>query len=179
MVTNPGDTLARPTLDPDGANRPAGARDIVIQPFGSGRCSMPIQSRRRFLSNAALAGAAGLGGFGAWGKALAAEPPPEITTIRFEKDPVTCIAPQVFQELLRAEGFTDIRYVDVTETHVRRADAANSDVYSNMMAHDEVDFGRTFAPGFVLGMNAGAPVMVLSGLHLGCFEVFGKNEIRT
>ena len=45
-----------------------------------------VQSRRRFLTNAALAGAAGLGGFGAWGKALAAEPPPEITTIRFEKD---------------------------------------------------------------------------------------------
>jgi hypothetical protein len=48
---------------------------------------MPIQSRRRFLTNAALAGAAGLGGFGAWGEALAAEPPPEISTIRFEKRP--------------------------------------------------------------------------------------------
>src|SRR6516162_939402 len=114
---------------------------------------MPIeQSRRRFLTNAAFAGAAGLGGFGTWRKALAAEPPPEVTTIRFEKDPTTCIAPQVFEELLRAEGFTDIRYVDQTEAHIRRAEAANSDVYSNMMAHDEVDFGRTFAPGFVLGM---------------------------
>jgi len=61
---------------------------------------------------------------------------------------------------------------------VRRADAANSDPLSNMIATGEVDFGRTFAPGLVLGMNAGAPVMVLSGLHLGCFEVFGKNEIR-
>jgi hypothetical protein len=39
---------------------------------------MLIQSRRRFLTNAALASAAGFGGFGAWGKALAAEPPPEI-----------------------------------------------------------------------------------------------------
>jgi NitT/TauT family transport system substrate-binding protein len=28
-------------------------------------------------------------------------------------------------------------------------------------------------------MNAGAPVTVLTGLHLGCFEVFGKKEIRT
>ncbi len=60
---------------------------------------MPMMhSRRRFLTNAALAGAAGLGGFSPWNKSLAAEPPPEITTIRFEKDPVTCIAPQVFQE---------------------------------------------------------------------------------
>ena len=31
---------------------------------------MSIQSRRRFLTNAAMASAASLGGFGAWGKAL-------------------------------------------------------------------------------------------------------------
>jgi hypothetical protein len=42
---------------------------------------MPIQSRRRFLTNAAFAGAAGLGGVGAWGTAQAVEPPPEVTTI--------------------------------------------------------------------------------------------------
>jgi NitT/TauT family transport system substrate-binding protein len=140
---------------------------------------MPMQSRRRFLTNAALAGAAGLGGFGTWGKALAAEPPPEITTIRFERDTGTCIAPQVFQELLRAEGFADIRYVDLTEAHIRRADAAKSTATPDMIAHGEVDFGRDFAPSLVLGMNAGAPVKVLSGLHLGCYEVFGKKEIRT
>jgi len=140
---------------------------------------MPIQSRRQFLTNAAFAGAAGLSGFLASGKSRAAEPPPEVTTIRFAKDVGTCIAPQVFQELLRAEGFTEIRYVDETEAHLRRADAANSDVVADMMAHGEVDFGRNPAPSLVLGMNAGAPVTVLSGLHLGCFEIFRKNEIRT
>jgi NitT/TauT family transport system substrate-binding protein len=141
---------------------------------------MPIaHSRRRFLANAAFAGAAGLGGFGASGKALAAEPPPEITTIRFEKDTATCIAPQVFQEFLRAEGFTDIRYVDATEAHIRRADAAKSGFISDMIAHGEVDFARDFAPSLALGMNAGAPVTVLSGLHLGCFEISEKKEIRT
>ena len=140
---------------------------------------MPIQSRRMFLTNAALAGATGLTGFGVWGKALAAEPPPEITTIRFEKDTATCIAPQVFQELLRAEGFTDIRYVDFTEAHTRRADAANSGPIADMIAHGEVDFAREFAPNLMLTMNAGGPVTVLSGLHLGCFELFGKNEIRS
>lgn len=140
---------------------------------------MPIQSRRRFLTNAALAGVAGLGGFGAWGKALAAEPPPEITTIRFEKDPITCIAPQVFLELLRAEGFTDIRFVDLTEAHIRRADAANLDFVGDMIAHGEVDFGRDFAPSLVTSMNAGAPITILTGLHLGCFEIFGKEDIRT
>jgi NitT/TauT family transport system substrate-binding protein len=81
--------------------------------------------------------------------------------------------------LLRAEGFTDIRHVDVTEARVRRADAAKSGIVADMIAHGEVDFGRDFASSLALGMNAGAPVTVLSGLHLGCFEVFGKNEIHT
>jgi hypothetical protein len=62
--------------------------------------ALPFQSHRRFLTNAVFASAAGLGGFGAWGNSLAAEPPPEITTIRLEKNAVTCIAPQAFQELL-------------------------------------------------------------------------------
>jgi hypothetical protein len=52
--------------------------------------------------------------------------------------------------LLRAEGFTDIRYVDLTEAHIRRADAANSDFVGDMIAHGEVDFGRNFAPSLVL-----------------------------
>jgi NitT/TauT family transport system substrate-binding protein len=142
-----------------------------------------MQSRRRFVTNLAWAGAAGLGGAGVAGvcgrTSAAAEPPPEITTIRFERDPVTCIAPQAAEELLRAEGFTDIRYVDVTEAHIRRADAANSGAVADMIAHGEVDFGRDFAPSQVLGMNAGAPITILAGLHLGCFEVFGKDEIRT
>src|SRR5262252_9906658 len=103
---------------------------------------MPIQSRRRFLTDAAVAGAAGFGGFDTWGRALAAEPPPEITTIRLEKDLVTCIAPQAAEELLRDEGFTDIRYVALTEAHLRRADAANSGFLADMIAHDEVDLGR-------------------------------------
>jgi NitT/TauT family transport system substrate-binding protein len=142
------------------------------------------QSRGGFAAGLAFAGAAGLagvgaGGLGGFGKSLAAEPPPEVTTIRFEKDGATCLAPQVFQELLRAEGFTDIQYVDATEAHLRRADAAKSDVVSDMITHGEVDFGRQFAPSLVMAMNAGAPLTILSGLHLGCFEIFGKKEIRT
>src|SRR3954465_7505850 len=134
---------------------------------------MPIvQSRRHLLTNIAVAGAPGFAGLAAAGlyggrKSLAAEPPPEVTTIRFEKDPVTCIAPQVFQELLRAEGFTDIRYVD-----------AGSETVGNMIAHGEVDFGRTYAPAFIMDMEAGVPITLLCGLHLGCFELFGRNDIR-
>jgi NitT/TauT family transport system substrate-binding protein len=138
------------------------------------------QNRRRFTTSAAWAGVAGLGGFGfaglgGLGKSLAEEPPPEITTIRFEKDPVTCIAPQVVQALLRAEGFTDIRYVELTEAYLRNTPASPA----TMLARGDVDFVRDFAPAFVVLMNAGAPLTLLTGLHLGCFEVIGKEDIRT
>jgi NitT/TauT family transport system substrate-binding protein len=139
---------------------------------------MRTQTRRQFLTTISLASAAGLAELGLGRKSLAAEPPPEVTTIRLEKDAITCIAPLVLHELLRAEGFTDISYVDLTEARVRRADAAKSGWAADMIAHGEVDFARDFAPSLVLGMNAGAPITILTGLHLGCFEIFGKDEIR-
>src|SRR4051794_39945245 len=135
---------------------------------------MPIvQSRRHLLTNAAVAGATGFVGLGAAGlyggrKSVAAEPPPEITTIRFEKDPVTCIAPQVADYLLRAEGFTDIRYVDFV----------GAEWTGEMIARDAVDFGRTFASSLIVGMESGLPITLLAGLHLGCFELFGKTDIQ-
>src|SRR5690242_476624 len=68
-----------------------------------------VQNRRRFLATASLACAAGLLGAS---KSVCAEPPPETTTIRLAKIPGICIAPQYMaEELLLAEGFTDVRYV--------------------------------------------------------------------
>ena len=68
------------------------------------------QSRRDFLASASLAAAAGVLGARA---SLADEGPPETTTIRLQRGFTICLAPrQIAEELLRAEGFTDIRYVD-------------------------------------------------------------------
>ena len=67
------------------------------------------QRRRRFLKTLSLAGAAG---FVFPMRAMAAEEPLETTTIRLPKGPAICIAPlYAAEELLRAEGFRDIRYV--------------------------------------------------------------------
>ena len=64
------------------------------------------QTRRRLLATLSSAAAAGLVG----GKVSAQEAPPETTTIRLVKIPGICVAPQyVAEELLRAEGFTDIQ----------------------------------------------------------------------
>ena len=66
-------------------------------------------SRREFLGMT-LAGTAGL--LGLKPESLAAEPPPETTRIRLVRIPEICIAPQyIAEELLKAEGFTDVQYV--------------------------------------------------------------------
>lgn len=145
---------------------------------------MPMmQSRRRFLSNVGLAGAAAVGaiggaGFGGARKSLAAEPPPEVTTVRLEKDPVLCIAPQVVEEFLSTEGFSDIRYVQVTEAHMKRAEAINMGPIPDMIARGEIDFGRDFAPTHLLAIDSGAPITLLAGMHRGCFEVFAQENIH-
>ena len=76
-----------------------------------------IQSRRDFLASLSVAGAAGVLGARA---SLADEGPPETTTIRLGHDPAICVAPRyVAEDLLRAEGFTDVRYVERTGTSPR------------------------------------------------------------
>jgi NitT/TauT family transport system substrate-binding protein len=68
-----------------------------------------IQSRRDFLTTLSATGAAGAFGTRA---SLAEEAPPEVTTLRLGGAPGICVAPgYIAEELLRAEGFTDIRYI--------------------------------------------------------------------
>src|SRR5262252_8616213 len=68
-----------------------------------------IHTRRQFLTTFSLAGAAGLVRAP---PSLAADGALETTTVRIAKEPVICLAPlYVTEELLRAEGFTDILYL--------------------------------------------------------------------
>ena len=69
-------------------------------------------SRREFVGRVGLAAAAGL--LGVPLPESAAEPPPETTTLRMAHGITMCEAPQSLAEpLLRAEGFTDVRYVAI------------------------------------------------------------------
>jgi NitT/TauT family transport system substrate-binding protein len=125
-----------------------------------------IQSRRHFLAGVAAAGAASLVGVQ---QSLSAEPPPETTSVRLAKIKGICIAPQyVAEELLRTEGFSDVRYV-LTETAAGQSDA---------IASGQVDFTLNFAAPLVVTMDAGGPITVLAGVHPGCFELFGNENIR-
>jgi NitT/TauT family transport system substrate-binding protein len=67
--------------------------------------------------------------------------------------------------LLRAEGFTDVRYV-------YGADVSPSNVA-------QVDFTGLFASSVILWADAGADFTVLSGMHVGCFELFANDNIHS
>jgi NitT/TauT family transport system substrate-binding protein len=127
--------------------------------------SLP-STRRRFLSTLALAGAAGLVRAP---PSLAAEGAIETTTVRIVKIPAICLAPQyVGEQLLRAEGFTDIRYVDVPP----------SDLVAAVIARGDADLSTVEASYLVQMIAGGAPVVVLGGVHVGCYELFGQHNIR-
>lgn len=125
-----------------------------------------VQNRRHFLATLSSSGALSL--FGA-AKSFAQEPAPETTALRLAKINGICIAPQyVAEELLRAEGFTDIRYV-ATESGVGA---------SLSLARGEFDFTANYALAHVVAIDAGEPITILAGEHLGCFELFASSGIR-
>ena len=125
------------------------------------------QNRRRFLATLTSVGAASL--IGAQGS-FAQERPPETTTVRLGKIYGICIAPQlVAEELLRGEGFTDIRYV-ATEAGISGALA---------LARGEFDFTTNYAPPLAIAIDAGEPITIVGGEHVGCFEVFAREGIRS
>jgi NitT/TauT family transport system substrate-binding protein len=65
-------------------------------------------SRRRFLAGLTLAGTAGF--LGLPSRPIAAEPPPETTTLRTARTDSLCQAPKyVAEALLQGEGFTDVQ----------------------------------------------------------------------
>jgi NitT/TauT family transport system substrate-binding protein len=122
------------------------------------------QSRRDFL--AALSAASAAGVLSAR-RSLADEGPPETTTLRLIYDPSICTAPNyIADELLRAEGFTDIRYVRT----VSGGDA---------VARGEADFNADTGAWIISRLDAGEPLMALAGLHFGCYELFAHEPIRT
>jgi len=123
-----------------------------------------LTTRRRLIAGAVAATAGYL-----TQRAIAAEGPLETTTVRLVQDPSSCLAPQyIAEELLQAEGFTDIRYISVPDY----ADDQET------IASGKADFALDFACKFVAAIEAGRPLTVLSGVHIGCFELIANDTIR-
>jgi NitT/TauT family transport system substrate-binding protein len=123
-----------------------------------------IQTRRDFLASASLAAAASV--VGARGL-LADEGPLETSALRLDSRAPICEAPQyITEELLRAEGLTDVRYVRPSQGH-------------DAVARGELDFDFNSGPWLASQLAAGEPVTVLAGVHSGCFELIAQEPIRT
>ena len=126
-----------------------------------------MSNRREFLR--------GLGALSVAGAlpAAAAEAPPEITRVRLHKPTSLCNAPlYVAEDLLRAEGFTEIHYVGNQDTTTGVPGA-------RALGAGEFDIGMNFASSLVLALDMGVPIVLLGGLHAGCFDLFATEGIRS
>jgi NitT/TauT family transport system substrate-binding protein len=125
-------------------------------------------SRREFVGGLTLAGTASLLGMRA--EDAAAEPPPETTRLTIADPPGgICAAPQIVAEdLLRSEGFTDLRYLK-TRTIGE---------YVRALATGEAHMLAVFVSSLLARLDAGDPIVVLAGSHVGCFELFGTERVR-
>jgi len=122
-------------------------------------------TRRGFLTDLSLAGAAAM----LTARDGRAEPAPETTTVRFGKAPVICFAPQyVCEALLRAEGFTDVRYINTT------VPTFNEDLGSG-----KFDFGSHLTLDHAIAIDRGLPITIVTGVHAGCYELFAQEGIRS
>ena len=120
------------------------------------------QNRRDFLASLSAVGAGVLGARGS----LADEGPPETTTIKLGQYTNICGAPlDIAEDLLRAEGFTDIRYVP--------------DLPVDAVARGDIHFDLETAAWVAHQVDAGEPIMALAGLHPGCYELFAHEPVRT
>jgi NitT/TauT family transport system substrate-binding protein len=126
-------------------------------------------SRRRFLRGLTLAGTAGLLGLHA--RPGAAEPPLETTTLRLVQSPTgsICVAPYfVAEEFLRAEGFTEVRYVQ----------GVGAPGTGQSVALGHADLGMNFSAPLIVQVDAGDPIVMLAGVHVGCYELVGTDRVR-
>jgi NitT/TauT family transport system substrate-binding protein len=123
--------------------------------------------RRHFLKGAASVGTATLLGIPA--RSAGAEPPPETTRLRLAYFGSICVAPQyAADELLRLEGFTEVQHVKV---------GGPADI-SKALTSGAADINLHYVAPLVIEIDAGAPLVILGGIHVGCFELFGTDRVR-
>jgi NitT/TauT family transport system substrate-binding protein len=122
-------------------------------------------SRREFLGGLTMATAVGLT---MTPEPAAAEPPPETKRIRIAKVPAICLA-QLYlaEELLRGEGFTDVQYVEMALPEI-----------ASSVVKGSVDLSAETVTDLVMELDGGGPIVIVSGLHVGCYELVGTDRIR-
>jgi NitT/TauT family transport system substrate-binding protein len=93
----------------------------------------------------------------------------ETTMIRLVKAPSLCLAPlYLADDFLKDEGFTEVQYVDIPTGNV-----------VEVLSTGQADLGMQFSGPIVTYLDAGKPLTVLAGIHVGCFVLFGNEQINT
>ena len=125
-------------------------------------------SRRHFLSSVILAGTGAL--LGLRPNSVAAEPPPETTTLRVRSWRPACWAPiHVAEPLLREEGFTDVQYVSGPGTKAVK-----------MLQDGAIDLTPSFVALDMVNVEKNKhPLTFLAGMHVGCYALFGSKRITS
>ena len=104
---------------------------------------------------------------------FAAEPPPETRRLRTTTSNIgiCTLGPKIVAEALwRAEGFTDVQYQPRPGEGLGLRLAA--------LASGATDIDTTFVSSLIPRIDAGDPIVILGGLHAGCFELFGGERVR-
>jgi NitT/TauT family transport system substrate-binding protein len=73
------------------------------------------------------------------------------------------------EDLLRTEGFTDIRYVEKDSGFA---------LYKALTS-GEVDLSMAQTLGWITQVDIGAPIVLLAGVHVGCYELFSSGAVRS
>ena len=85
-----------------------------------------------------------------------------------EKTAGTCPAPiYVAEALLRAEGFTEIRY------RTRDTDPLVE------VSRNQIDWTQAVAADAIADADNGAPLTMVAGIHPGCYELIAHDYIRS
>ncbi|MFZ2650224.1 MAG: ABC transporter substrate-binding protein [Burkholderiaceae bacterium] len=124
--------------------------------------------RREFLARTSALGAAGL--FGVASEARAADPPPEIKRVRLVHAPFICLAPQYLaEEFFRMEGFTDWEYLPLG--------SRSGGIDAVVEGRADITMWDAHSP--IPMIDAGKPIVVLAGVHGGCYQLFCNESVRT
>ena len=123
-------------------------------------------TRRAFVGGLTMTATAGFVGLRP--EPAAAEPPLETSRLRLAHHQSICSAPSFLaKEFLPAEGFTDVQDVKTVGTLSIKAVVAK-----------EIDIAMNYAGPLAVRVDAGDPIVILAGVHVGCFQLVGGERVR-
>src|SRR5215472_18171749 len=147
---------------------------------------MRVLGRRTFLRGATATSIAAFAGLRS--SRAAAEPPPETTTLKLLQFPSGCQGPlYAADELLRSEGFTDVRYVKVEFTE----GVATALLHHEPLESRTADLGLTFSAPLIGDIDRGVDLVTVGGRseehtselqslrHLVCRLLLEKKKKKT